>query len=109
MATTQSTVDYLLDQIGSLHDVRIRKMFGEYALYCHEKVVALVCDDQLFMKPTSETKEFATECTEVPPYPSAKNYWLVPEEKWEDREWLARFIEETAAALPLPTPKKKRL
>jgi len=25
-------------------------MFGEYALYCGDKVVALVCDDQLFVK-----------------------------------------------------------
>jgi len=109
MATTQSTVDYLLDQISSLRDTRARKMFGEYALYYHEKLVALICDDQLFMKPTTETTAFAQECTEAPAYPGSKNYLLVPEEKWEDREWLTTFIQETAAALPLPKPKKQKV
>jgi TfoX/Sxy family transcriptional regulator of competence genes len=28
-------------------------MFGEYAIYCNEKVVALVCDNQVFVKPTA--------------------------------------------------------
>ena len=52
MATRQSTIDFLLDQLADLPGVRARKMFGEYALYLDEKVVALVCDDQLFLKPT---------------------------------------------------------
>ena len=49
MATSESTIDFLLDQLGAVPGVRARKMFGEYALYCGEKVVALVCDDQLFV------------------------------------------------------------
>jgi TfoX/Sxy family transcriptional regulator of competence genes len=53
MATKQSTIDYLLDQLGSLPKVRARKMFGEYALYCNEKVVALICDDELYVKITA--------------------------------------------------------
>jgi hypothetical protein len=28
-------------------------MFGEYAIYCDGKVVALVCDDQFFLEPTA--------------------------------------------------------
>jgi TfoX/Sxy family transcriptional regulator of competence genes len=32
MKTSQSTIDYLLDQLASLPNVRARKMFGEYAL-----------------------------------------------------------------------------
>ena len=34
MATKQTTVDFILDQLASLSGVRARKMFGEYTLYC---------------------------------------------------------------------------
>jgi TfoX/Sxy family transcriptional regulator of competence genes len=32
--------------------ISYRYMFGEYAIYCDGKVVALVCDNQLFVKPS---------------------------------------------------------
>ena len=44
MATRQETINFLLDQIEGA--ARARKMFGEYAFYLDEKVVALVCDDR---------------------------------------------------------------
>ncbi len=36
MATSQETVDFLLDQLRALPGVRARKMFGEYALYVED-------------------------------------------------------------------------
>ena len=107
MATDQSTVDFLADQLTRLPSIRTRKMFGEYALYCDEKVVALICDNQLFVKPSPADAAFKDRCSEAPPYPGAKNYWLVPEDLWEDREWLADVIRQTADALPAPKPKKQ--
>ena len=50
MATQKNTVDYILEQIAEAGIVSAREMFGEYAIYCDGKVVALVCDDQLFCK-----------------------------------------------------------
>jgi TfoX/Sxy family transcriptional regulator of competence genes len=107
MATQQTTIDILLENMSMAGNVRARKMFGEYALYCEEKVVALVCDDQLFVKMNPTSLTFLDETPGAPPYPAAKNYLCVPEEKWNDREWLSRFIHETADSLPLPKPKKK--
>jgi len=60
MASRQSTVDYLLEQIKEAGTVSYKKMFGEYAIYCNGKVVALVCDDELFVKPTLAGKKFVT-------------------------------------------------
>ncbi len=108
MATKQNTIEYLTDQIQNAGVIRSRKMFGEYAIYCDEKVVALVCDDALYIKPTSAGKKFLDEAHEAPPYPGAKNYLKVPEEKWEDREWLTKLVSQTAASLPLPKPKNKK-
>ncbi len=108
MATKQTTVDFLVEQMHGAGELRYRKMFGEYAIYCDEKVVAFVCDDQLFIKPTSAGKLFLDSSHEAPAYPGSKNYLLVPEDKWDDAPWLVDFIQQTAAVLPLPKPKKKK-
>lgn len=54
MATKQSTIEYIEDQLADVPGIHSCKMFGSYALYCGDKVVALVCDDQLFVKITEE-------------------------------------------------------
>jgi TfoX/Sxy family transcriptional regulator of competence genes len=107
MATKQSTIDFLTEQLSGLNNLRTRKMFGEYAVYCDEKVIGFVCDDQLFIKPIPEAKMFIGNPEEAPPYPGAKNYYLISADKWEDREWLIELVQTVAVALPLPTPKKK--
>lgn len=107
MASKPETVDFLTDQIKAAGQVRSRKMFGEYAIYCDEKVVALVCDDQLFVKPTEAGRKFIKNTTEAPPYPGAKNYFLISGDHWDDDEWLTELIKITANELPLPKKKKK--
>ncbi len=73
MATKESTIEYILDQLSGVRDVRARKMFGEYAVYCQDKVVALVCDDELFVKVTEPGKQFiGKQYQEGFPYPGAK-------------------------------------
>lgn len=108
MSTAPSTADYLLDQTSAAGDMRVRKMFGEYALYCDDKVVALICDDQLYVKPTDAGRAILGTVTEAPPYPSAKPFFRIDAEKWDDRDWLSGLIAATAQALPeakKPRPK----
>ncbi len=52
MASDQSFVEFIVDQIENAGEVTFKKMFGEYGLYCGDKIVALICDNQLFVKPT---------------------------------------------------------
>jgi DNA transformation protein and related proteins len=82
-------------------------MFGEYAIYCNNKVVALVCDDQLFVKPTVVGKNLIGTVTEPKAryYPGAKACFGISGDQWEDREWLSQLIKLTALELPLPKPK----
>ncbi len=106
MSTKQSTVDFILDQLQPL-EVAARKMFGEYALYYQEKVVALVCDETLFVKITEPGKNFVGKnYQEGPPYPGAKPYMIIDNELIEDNDWLAELIQITAENLPAPKPKK---
>lgn len=108
MTTRQTTIDFILEQLSSLPDVRARKMFGDYALYCNEKVVGLVCDDELFIKITEEGHAFnAQDYEEGIPYKGAKPYMHISE-KLDDRDWLCQLISITANVLPFPKPKKPK-
>lgn len=107
MSTSQATIDFLLDQVAGAGEVRARKMFGEYALYCDDKVVALVCDDTLFVKITEPGREFVgSHYAEGAPYPGAKPHLQIPEDMLDDRDFLSELIRLTADALPKPKPKK---
>jgi TfoX/Sxy family transcriptional regulator of competence genes len=107
VATSETTIKFLLDQLSALRGVRARKMFGEYALYCGEKVVALVCDDQLFVKITEPGKALLGEgYAEGFAYPGAQASILVGADALDDHERLTALVRVTAAALPAPKPKK---
>ncbi len=107
MASDLSFVEFVVDQIQNAGKITYRKMFGEYALYSDVKVVALICDNQLFVKPTQAGKSFIDNIVETPPYPGAKLYFLI-EEQIDDRDWLSQLIKLTADELPAPKPKKKK-
>ena len=104
MASKQSTVDFILNHIGD--EVSEKKMFGEYGIFCEGKMVAMVCDDRLLVKPTLAGVKFIGKYTEAIPYPGAKPCFLIPVEKWTDGVWLTQLIRITAAELPQPKRKK---
>ena len=108
MSTKESTAQFLEEQVSAAGAVRIRKMFGEYALYCDDKVVALICDDRLYLKPTEAGKAFGGSFEEGNAYPGSSMFWIVEEDRWENREWMSELIRLTADALPKPKPKKPR-
>lgn len=100
MHTTEATIEELLQLIAPAGDVRARKMFGEYAVYCDEKVVALVCRDELFVKDTAEGRAYAPDLDLAPAYPGAKPGMYVPRESWQEGAWLSRLVRVTADAIP---------
>lgn len=106
MASQQSIVDFILEQAAG--PVSARKMFGEYGLYHDDRMVALVCDDRLFVKPTAAGRAHVGEAAEGAPYPGAKPHLLIAAERWEDGAWLLDLFRLTAAALPAPPEKRPR-
>lgn len=107
MATKESTIEYIVDQLSEVKGVRARKMFGEYALYCQDKVVALVCDDELFVKITEAGKVFVgKQYQEGFPYPGAKAAMHISGDMLEDRKFVSELIRLTTKALPVAKSKK---
>jgi TfoX/Sxy family transcriptional regulator of competence genes len=107
MSSDLAFVEYVCDQVRDAGSVSFRKMFGEYAIYLDHKVVALVCDNQLFVRPTKAGRELLQEVIEEPPYRGAKNHFLIGE-NIEDRELMAALLKITFAELPEPKPKSKK-
>ena len=107
MASDPDFVKFVADQIADSCEISYRKMFGEYALYSKGKVVALVCDNQLFVKPTEAGRAFIGDVVEAPPYPGARLSFLI-EDKIDDGEWLTELITLTEKELPKPKPKSKK-
>jgi TfoX/Sxy family transcriptional regulator of competence genes len=108
MASDPKTVAFIVDQASGAGDVRAKPMFGEYGIYCDDRMVAMVCDDRLFVKSTSVGRAFASDADEAPPYPNAKPCLVINAERWDDGEWLAELFRVSAAALLLPKPRARR-
>jgi len=106
MASDAKTVAFLVDQIGVTGTVHAKPMFGEYGIYCDGKMVAMFCDNQLFVKPTAGGRAFAGTIQEASPYPGAKPCLLIGEDRWDDADWLTQLIAISAGELPLPEPKR---
>ncbi|MDD4736046.1 MAG: TfoX/Sxy family protein [Kiritimatiellae bacterium] len=107
MASEIDFVEFVVQQMESAGEITYKKMFGEYGLYCDGTIMALVCDDQLFIKPTEAGRSFIKKVNEAPPYPGAKPYLLI-EDQLDDREWISSLVKQTVKELSKTEPKTKR-
>ena len=107
MASELSFVEFVVDQIEDAGEITFKKMFGEFGIFSDGKIFGLVCDNQLFIKPTEGGRAFIKDVVEAPPYPGAKLYFLI-EDQIEDRDWLSELIRISVKELPPPKPKKRK-
>ncbi len=107
MASDKDFLNFIVDQIENAGTITYRAMFGEYAVYSNGKIFGLVCDNKLFIKPTDGGRKFIGNVVEAPPYPGAKNSFLIGD-KLEDREWISELVRISVKELPEPKKKKSR-
>ena len=108
MATESEFAQFITDQLSGLDTVTTRRMFGEYALYANGKVVGLICDNRLFVKPTEAGRTFIGDPVMAPAFSGAKPSYLF-EDGLDDRRWLAELISLTANELPPPKIRKRKV
>ena len=104
MGTKQEFMQYVEDQLNGVFGLRFKKMFGEYGVFLHEKMVGILADDQLFIKPTEQGLKLIDEPSYAPPYPGAKDYLLI--DNLEHNQLLKELMLVTYEALPIPKKKK---
>lgn len=107
MATSAETVEFFLEQLEG-RGVSARKMFGEYGVYAGGKMVALICDDTLFVRPIPEAAAYLGTPVEGLPYPGAKPHFRIEADLWEEADWLWGLIALMARSLPEPQRKTRK-
>lgn len=106
MASNPDFVQYIADQCSGAGEIVVRKMFGDYGIYCDGKIFGLICDNGFYLKPTDAVRPMLREVALRPPYDGAKDYFYITD--IDDRDYLSALVRETCKALPEPRPKKKK-
>lgn len=52
MASNPDFVQYVVDQCADAGEIIAKKMFGDYGIYCDNKIFGLICDNRFYIKPT---------------------------------------------------------
>ncbi len=93
-------IQYIVEQAAKAGEMRARKMFGDYALYCNDKVVGLICDDYLYLKPFNQLKPLLHEEDKhmQPPYDGAKPHYVITDV--DDADYVSLLVQTVAENLP---------
>lgn len=108
-----STEDFAKTVVASMdvgNSITYGRMFSGFCIYCDLKVVGIVCEDELFIKPTEEGRAFLGDkvCESAVGPKKGRPWFLIKEAEMSNKAWISEFIKITADALPLPKPKKKK-
>ena len=106
MASTQDYAQYIADQCAGAGDITLKRMFGEYGIYCDGKLFGLICDDHFYMKPTEAGRALLRTLDLCPPYPGAKDYFYIDEV--DDHEYLSQLVSASYKELPMQKQRKKK-
>ncbi len=98
MACSQEFVKYIAGQIKDAGAVTWKKMFGEYGLFVNGRIVAILCEDQLFLKVTEAGISLYPELKDNPWHEGASPTYRLVEEV-DDRDWLSHLVTKTWEAL----------
>ena len=104
MASNADFVQYIIDQCSGAGEITVKKMMGDYCIYCDGVIFGLVCDNNLYVKPTYQGAAQLKEVVMRSPYPGAKEHFLITDV--DDRDLLTDIIKATMPALPKPKTKK---
>lgn len=105
MASSPDFVQYIAEQAASAGEIRCKKMFGDYGVYCDGLFFGLICDNRFFVKPTEAGLRLQPDARLVPPYEGAKPCLLMTEV--DDRDAMAALVSATCRELPAPKAKKR--
>ena len=100
MASNSDFVQYIVDQCAGAGEITVRKMMGDYCIYCNGVIFGLICDNRLYVKETDAARPVLKEEVLRQPYPGAKDHFYI--EDVDDRDYLADVIKATMPALQKP-------
>ena len=110
MATSAEFIKFVCDQAMGAGNIRYKKMFGEYMMYCDEIPVFLVCDDTVYIKQIPAAMDIFAGHGITPdlgtPYDGARPHYILDIENTDLTIDMARGL---ARILPRPKPRGRKL
>ena len=105
MASSKEYLNFVLEQLSEVENIRYRAMMGEYILYYREKVIGGIYDDRSLVKAVKSAKELMPNALYEIPYEGAKEMLLVDDV--ENKEFFKNLFEAMYDELPVLKKKKK--
>ncbi len=105
MATGVDFLEYVCDQVNPVHQVRCRKMFGEYMIYINDKPIFLVCNNTVFIKILPQVSEIMENAEKARPYDGAREHYILD---IENRDKLNSVIGILEPITPLPKKRRRK-
>ena len=106
MASNPDFVQYITDQCEGAGGIMVKKMFGDYGIYCDGVIFGLICDNCFYLKPTEAGRAMLRNVDMRPPYDGAKDYFFI--EDVDDRDYMSELVKTTCNELALQKPKRKK-
>lgn len=105
MPSSQSYLEFILEQLSGLNDITYRQMMGEYIIYYRDKIVGGIYDNRFLVKPVKSAREKMPDAPLQLPYEGAKEMLLV--DNVDNRDFLTDLVSGMFDELPEVKKKKK--
>ena len=106
MACSADYVQYVVDQCSGAGEIAVKKMMGDYCIYCDGVLFGLICDNNLYIKVTEAGATVLNEVILRPPYEGARDYFLVDDV--DNNDYLKELVRATMLELISPKAKAKK-
>ncbi len=106
MASNPNFVQYIADQCEGAGEIMVKKMFGDYGIYCDDTIFGLICDNCFYLKPTEAGRDMLRNIDMRPPYDGAKYYFFI--EDVDDRDYMSELVKTTCKELAMQKSKRKK-
>ena len=97
MACNADFVQFIVDQCSGAGDITVRKMMGDYCIYCNGVLFGLICDNNFYVKVTEAGEAVLEEVELRQPYEGAKDYFYVG--NVDNRDYLEDIVKATLPEL----------
>ena len=106
MACNADFVQFIVDQCSGAGDITVRKMMGDYCIYCNGVLFGLICDNNFYVKVTEAGEAVLEEVELRQPYEGAKDYFYVG--NVDNRDYLEDIVKATLPELVSPKARSRK-
>ena len=102
MPSDAGFMNYIVEQIEGIGDIRTKKMFGEYCIYLNDKPVLWISDNVVMVKKLDCVRQFLSREEISFLYPGSKEFYVLDCDDSDELKNVALALEKV-----IEVPKKK--